>query len=140
MTSTLSGLCYQLAIHPQYQHKLQEELDAHIPIDPSEDPSDLVARYESVKGLPYLNACIKETHRLQSVIGTGLPRVVPPGKTLTFRDQTFKAGSVVSVPSFTTNRSKIWGQDADEFRPERWLKHEAEALNKYLVPFSVGSR
>ncbi|CCO31117.1 hypothetical protein BN14_05151 [Rhizoctonia solani AG-1 IB] len=139
-SNTLSGLCYQLAIHPQYQHKLQEELDAHAPFDSSEDSSDLVARYESVKGLPYLNACIKETHRLQSVVGTGLPRVVPQGKTFTFRDQTFKAGSVVSVPSFTTNRSKIWGQDADEFRPERWLEDGAGVLNKYLVPFSMGPR
>jgi benzoate 4-monooxygenase len=66
--------------------------------------------------------------------------VVPQGKTFTFRDQTFKAGSVVSVPSFTTNRSKIWGQDADEFRPERWLEDGAGVLNKYLVPFSMGPR
>ncbi|CEL58412.1 Benzoate 4-monooxygenase OS=Aspergillus niger GN=bphA PE=1 SV=1 [Rhizoctonia solani AG-1 IB] len=51
-SNTLSGLCYQLAIHPQYQHRLQEELDAHIPIDRSEDSLNLVTRYESVKGLP----------------------------------------------------------------------------------------
>ncbi|CAE6373511.1 unnamed protein product [Rhizoctonia solani] len=141
-SNTLSGLCYYLAMQPRCQRKLQEELDAHIPLDQSElnDSSNVVPRYEDVKGLPYLGACIKETHRLQSVVGTGLPRMVPPGKTFTFRDQTFKAGSILSVPSYTTNRSKIWGHDADEFRPERWLEDGAGALSKYLVPFSVGPR
>ncbi|CAE6466959.1 unnamed protein product [Rhizoctonia solani] len=139
-SNTLSGLCYSLAMHPQYQRKLQEELDAHIPLDKSDGDSDIVAQYKDIKNLPYLNACIKEIHRLQSVVGTGLPRVVPPGKTFTFRGQTFKAGSVISVPSFTTNRSKIWGYDVDDFRPERWLEDGAGVLNKYLVPFSVGTR
>ncbi|CAE6430165.1 unnamed protein product [Rhizoctonia solani] len=141
-SNTLSGLCYNLAIHPECQQKLQKELDTHIPLalEKSDDPLDIVARYEDIKHLPYLNACIKEIHRFQSVVGTGLPRVVPPGKTFTFRGETFKAGSVISVPSFTTNRSKIWGHDADEFRPERWLEDDAGALNKYLVPFSVGPR
>ncbi|KAH7337155.1 cytochrome P450 monooxygenase pc-bph [Rhizoctonia solani] len=139
-SNTLSGLCYNLAIHPQYQRKLQQELDAHIPLDKSDDPEDIVARYEDIKTLPYLNACIKEIHRFQSVVGTGLPRAVPPGKTFTFRGEIFKAGSVISVPSFTTNRSKIWGHDADEFRPERWLEDGAGAFSKYLVPFSVGAR
>ncbi|CAE6373494.1 unnamed protein product [Rhizoctonia solani] len=139
-SNALSGLCYYLAMHPQYQRKLQEELDAHIPLGQPDDPSDFVARYEDIKNLPYLSACIKEVHRLQSVVGTGLPRVVPPGKTFTFRNQTFKAGSIVSVPSFTTNRSQIWGHDANKFRPERWLEDGAGALNKYLVPFSTAPR
>ncbi|KAG8689290.1 hypothetical protein FRC11_003356 [Ceratobasidium sp. 423] len=122
-----------------YQRKLQEELDKHIPLDKPDETSDIIARYEDIKNLPDLNACIKEIHRLQSVVGTGLPRVVPPGKTFTFGGQTFKSGSVISVPSFTTNRSKIWGHDADESRPDRWLEDGAGTLNKYPVPFSVGA-
>ncbi|KAH7333783.1 cytochrome P450 [Rhizoctonia solani] len=145
-SNTLSSLCYHLAIHPEVQRQLQAELDQNIPYDSSDEcahkeglvvpPYDAVVQYDDVKNLPYLNACVKEALRIHSTVGTGLPRVVPPGKTLTVSGQTFKAGSVISVPSYTTNRSSVWGNDAGEFHPERWLDGTAESFNKYFVPFS----
>ncbi|KAJ1300345.1 hypothetical protein OPQ81_005166 [Rhizoctonia solani] len=149
-SNTLSSLCYYLAIHPEMQRELQGELDQHIPFSPLESvdrhtglvvpPNDIVPEYEKIKNLPYLNACVKEALRIHSTIGTGLPRVVPPGKTLTIAGQTFKAGSIISVPSYTTNRSGVWGSNASEFRPERWLDDNARSFNKYFVPFSLGPR
>ncbi|KAH7322251.1 cytochrome P450 [Rhizoctonia solani] len=149
-SNTLSSLCYHLAIHPEVQRQLQAELDQNVLYDSSDEctdkeglvvpPYDAVVQYDDVKNLPYLNACIKEVLRIHSTVGTGLPRVVPPGKTLTVSGQTFRAGSVISVPSYTTNRSSVWGNDAGEFRPERWLDGTAESFNKYFVPFSVGPR
>ncbi|CAE6430429.1 unnamed protein product [Rhizoctonia solani] len=149
-SNTLSSLCYYLAIHPEIQRELQNELDRLIPFTSSKDndeqtglvtPLDnVVPEHEQIKNLPYLNACVKEALRIHSTIGTGLPRVIPPGKTLTVAGQTFKAGSVISVPSYTTNRSSVWGPDASEFRPERWLGENAGSLNKYFVPFSLGPR
>ncbi|CAE7189887.1 unnamed protein product [Rhizoctonia solani] len=148
-SNTLSSLCYHLAIHPEIQQKLQAELDQHIPYnlpigsdseDPVIPPYDAIAQYEHIKNLPYLNACVKEALRIHSTVGTGLPRVVPPGKTITVSGQTFKAGSVISVPSYTTNRSSVWGIDAGVFRPERWLDNHTGTFNKYFVPFSIGPR
>ncbi|KAJ1300380.1 hypothetical protein OPQ81_005199 [Rhizoctonia solani] len=149
-SNTLSSLCYHLAISPEIQRKLQAELDRHIPYLSSDEsgnkgelivpPYDAVAEYDDIKNLPYLNACVKEALRLHSTVGTGLPRVVPPGKTITVAGQTFKEGSVISVPSYTTNRLSVWGEDAAEFRPERWLEDNAGSFNKYFVPFSVGPR
>ncbi|CUA71973.1 Benzoate 4-monooxygenase [Rhizoctonia solani] len=149
-SNTLSSLCYHLAIDPELQQRLQAELDEHIPDDSSDEPDnkeglaipphDAIANYDDIKNLPYLNACVKEALRIHSTVGTGLPRVVPPGKTITIRGQTFKAGSVISVPSYTTNRMSVWGDDAEAFRPERWLDDHTGSLNKYFVPFSVGPR
>ncbi|CAE6349560.1 unnamed protein product [Rhizoctonia solani] len=149
-SNTLSSLCYHLAIHPDVQRELQAELDLHIPYDSSEEsdskegllapPYDAIAHYEDIKNLPYLNACVKEALRIHSTVGTGMPRAVPLGKAITVNGQTFKAGSVISVPSYTTNRSSVWGNDANEFRPGRWLEDDAGSLNKYFVPFSVGPR
>lgn len=143
----MSALCYNLAVNQDLQRHLQVELDEYVPLQSTKNEfgddsahSDVVVRYEQIKNLPYLNACVKEALRLHSTVGTGLPRVVPPGKEFTFGGQTFKAGSVISVPSFTTNRSSVWGSDAEEFRPERWLDTNADSLNKYFVPFSVGPR
>ncbi|CEL58630.1 Benzoate 4-monooxygenase OS=Aspergillus niger GN=bphA PE=1 SV=1 [Rhizoctonia solani AG-1 IB] len=138
------------AIHPEIQHELQAELDVHIPYSSSDEvddneslaalPNDTIACYDAIKDLPYLNACVKEALRIHSTISTGLPRSVPLGRTITVAGQTFKAGSVISVPSYTTNRSSVWGSDANEFRPGRWLESDAGSLNKYFVPFSVGPR
>ncbi|CAE6412062.1 unnamed protein product [Rhizoctonia solani] len=151
-SNTLSSLCYHLAIHPEVQRRLQAELDQHVPFDSSDEPTgktkrdliippyESVAEYDDVKNLPYLNACVKEALRIHAPVATGLPRVVPPGKTVTLAGQTFKPGSVISVPSYSTNRSSVWGNDAEEFRPERWLDDESSSLNKYFVPFSVGPR
>jgi benzoate 4-monooxygenase len=148
--STLGCLFYYLAICPEIRQKLQAELDQHVPCKVSEElknkevlevsPSDTVVHYEDVKNLPYLNACLKEALRIQSPVATGLPRVVPPGKTITISGQTFTEGCVISVPLYTINHSGIWGNDAAEFRPERWLEDESGSLNKYFQPFSLGPR
>lgn len=151
LTSSLSALCYYLATHPEVQDRLHHELDLHVPMQAHEHesetgaavgeiPPDVVVEYEQVKNLPYLNACLKEVMRWNTTVGIGLQRIVPPGKTFTFGGETFKPGSVISVPSLATNRSSAWGPDAEKFRPERWLEDGAETLNKYFVPFSVGPR
>ncbi|KAG8707014.1 hypothetical protein FRC11_007759 [Ceratobasidium sp. 423] len=144
-SNSLSAMCFYLAKNPQTQKKLQAELDEHIPSkssyhDGDSSSPDPVVTYEDIKDLPYLNACLKETMRLHSTVGVGLPRIVPPGKTVTISGQTFKAGSVISVPTFVTNRASVWGQDSEDFRPERWLEDTDGTFGKYYSPFSFGAR
>ncbi|CAE6422982.1 unnamed protein product [Rhizoctonia solani] len=145
-SNSLSALCFYLAKYPQIQKKLQAELDEHVPLKASyqdgdsNTTSDPVVTYQSIKDLPYLNACLKETLRLHSTIGVGLPRVIPAGKSITIAGQTFKAGSIISVPTFVTNKASLWGQDSEDFRPERWLEDTDSAFGKYYSPFSFGPR
>ncbi|CAE6436870.1 unnamed protein product [Rhizoctonia solani] len=144
-SNSLSALCFYLAKNPQVQIKLQSELDECMPFKCSQDvdlnsAADPVATYETIKDLPYLNACLKETLRLHSALGLGLPRIVPPGKAFTVSGHIFKAGSIISIPTFVTNRASVWGHDADRFRPERWLEDTKGTFGKYYAPFSFGSR
>ncbi|QRW25027.1 cytochrome P450 family protein [Rhizoctonia solani] len=124
-------LMLPLGNYPEVQRELQAELDLHVPYDSSEEtsgkapPNDAVVYYEMIKNLPYLDACIKEALRIHSTVGTGMPRTVHPGRRSTVAGQTFEAGSVISVPSYTTNRSSVWGNDASDFRPGRWLEDGA---------------
>ena len=129
---------FYLARHLDAQVKLQAELDdALAGID-----SD-VAPYEVVKDLPYLDAVINEVLRLHSTIGAGLPRVVPKGG-LNVLGQTFKEGTWVSVPLYNMHRNtEAWGENADEFIPERWINVGAEAkaeMMRAFAPFSIGPR
>ncbi|KAF8712378.1 Cytochrome P450 monooxygenase, partial [Rhizoctonia solani] len=145
--NSLAAMSYYIASNSEIKRKLQQELDL-IDMDSVVDQDDLdedqsghaIPRFEQIKNLPYLNACVKETLRLYSTVGAGLPRVVPEGKNLTIADQTFNAGSVISISSYCTNRSSVWGSDAEAYRPERWLEDESASLNKYFVAFSTGPR
>ncbi|EUC62844.1 cytochrome P450 family monooxygenase, partial [Rhizoctonia solani AG-3 Rhs1AP] len=146
-SNTLWAFCYLMATHRDVQKKLQAELDEYIPLELEVDdhgstttPSSVVASFDHIKNLPYLNACVKEVMRFQSVVGMGLPRAVPTGQTFTFKDQTFKEGSVISVPSLTINQMDVWGPDAKAFIPERWMGPKTAEFTKYHAPFSFGTR
>ena len=46
---------------------------------------------------------------------------MPPGDGVTLADHHFSPGVVLSVPTYAMHHSKdTWGEDADEFQPERW--------------------
>lgn len=99
-----------------------------------------VATGDQVKNLHYLDACINEGLRMHSTSSIGLPRVVPEGG-LTIVGQYFPEGTVVSVPSYTIHRdTSIWGEDVEQYRPERWFERDPAAIQKTFNPFSTGPR
>jgi benzoate 4-monooxygenase len=123
--------------HPEKLKKLQTELDATYP---GPIPQDFVARFVECKDLPYLQAVLYEVLRLRTVTSMGLPRVVGSGGA-TVCGQHFEQGTVLSVPTYTSHRdSRIWGDNAWEFEPERWLNGNQANLDKYFLAFSYGPR
>lgn len=45
------------------------------------------------------------------------------------------------MSAYTMHTStEIWGPDAEEFNPERWLDGKAAGMEAFLAPFSKGSR
>ncbi|KAJ3499852.1 hypothetical protein NLJ89_g10052 [Agrocybe chaxingu] len=133
--SSTCAILYYLARDRRAQDKLHKELDDQLS---AEDLT--VATGPQVKNLPYMDACINESLRLHSTSALGLPRVVPEGG-LTIDDHYFPPGTVLSVPSFTIHRDKrIWGDDVDDFRPERWFEQNQADIQKTFNPFSIGPR
>ena len=99
-----------------------------------------MANGQQVKRLPYLDACINEGLRLHSTSALGLPRVTPEGG-LTILDQHFSEGTILSVPSYSIHRDKnIWGEDFEDYRPERWFERDQADIQKTFNPFSIGPR
>ena len=129
------ALMYNVLKHPYVLEKLQKEIDAAIP-----DGVD-VPTYESVKSLPYLEAVINETLRHHSPSGIGLPREIPPhSRGVTILGKYYGPGTVLSVPTYTVHHDKeVWGEDAYEFRPERW-ETLTDRQKASFVPFSYGPR
>ncbi|KIY63303.1 cytochrome P450 monooxygenase [Cylindrobasidium torrendii FP15055 ss-10] len=131
-SNSTCAIIYYLAREPRAQEKLQKELDEIL--------DENVATAEQVKNLSYLDACINEGLRLHSTSSIGLPRISPPGG-LTIEGHHFPEGTILSVPSYTIHRDpKIWGEDIEEFRPERWFEQDQADIQKTFNPFSVGPR
>lgn len=134
-SNTSCALLYWVLKTPGVVQKLQAELDEAMP-----QGNEPVPRFSQVRDLKYLQAVISETMRIHSTSSLGLPRVVPPGPGVEILGHHFPAGSVLSVPAYTIHHSKeIWGEDADEFRPERWFDINERQKNAF-IPFSYGPR
>ncbi|TRM63528.1 cytochrome P450 [Schizophyllum amplum] len=135
-SNSTCAIIYYLARNPASQMRLQRELDDALGADSTEK----VTYAEQVKRLPYLDAVINEALRLHSTSALGLPRLVPEGG-MTVMGQHFPAGTVLSVPSYTVHRDEAtWGEDANDFRPERWLERDPVAMQRAFNPFSLGPR
>lgn len=71
---------------------------------------------------------MREAMRLHPGVSMPLERVVP-STGATICDVTLPAGTVVGVnPAVVHYDTDIYGGDAEEFRPERWLESSEEKL------------
>ncbi|KAH7313964.1 cytochrome P450 [Stachybotrys elegans] len=136
---SLSAILYYLLKNPCSMKTLQEQIDEH---SASGRLSDFPTFKESQE-MPYLQAVIKEALRLHPATGLPLERVVSEGGA-TISGHFFPEGSIVGINTWVAHRNKtIFGDDAEYFSPERWLKgdpHKIAAMNRYWMPFGLGSR
>lgn len=86
--------------------------------------------------LPYTMATFYETLRLYPPIPFEIKQCE---RAATLPDGTFlPAKSIVFWCTWAMNRSKVrWGDDADSFRPERWLTGEGKLITKNAAEFPV---
>jgi benzoate 4-monooxygenase len=133
-SNTSCAILYWVTSTPGVVEKLQKELDDAIPAGVD------VPTYDMVKDLPYLQNVINEALRIHSTSSLGLPRLVPPGESIEILGKHFPPYTVLSVPAYTIHHSKdIWGENADQYVPERWDKLTERQKNSF-IPFSYGPR
>jgi cytochrome P450 len=121
---TLSDLWWNLARHPAIMETLRHEILTHFPLS----SSPTAVTYEAVKTLPYLRATIKEVLRLHPVLPM-IAKVAAKDTTLP-RGGGREGDAPVVVPKGAVVQWAVWlahrlpdhfGEDAEDFRPERWL-------------------
>ncbi|KAJ0391440.1 hypothetical protein ATCC90586_010896 [Pythium insidiosum] len=115
---TLVWVFVLLNRHKHVYEKVLQEVHTAFPCL-SETPT-AVPTMEEVQQLPYLEATIKETMRLYPAI--------PVNSRCAFVDSTLSDGTFVPegarvlIPVYAVGRMPwIWGDDAAEFKPERWI-------------------
>ncbi|KAM7221223.1 pisatin demethylase [Rhypophila decipiens] len=105
---------YHLMTHPQVMERLRQEID-------SRHLSWPIVKDAEIREMPYLHAVICENHRVLSPVGGLFPRVSPPGGD-TLNGVYIPPGTEVGV-SWTgmMRRKDLWGENPEEFDPERFL-------------------
>lgn len=95
--------------------------------------------FNQLRVLPFLDACIKEGLRLHPSIVYQLPRKVPAGG-ITIEGYYIHPSATISMSPAAQNRCRsIFGEDADEYCPERWIDGEGgspeqiKEMNKQLA-------
>jgi cytochrome P450 len=133
----MRSIFYFLMKKPKFYKKLQEEIDAATARGELSEPT---VRYAEAVKLPYLNACCKEGMRHHPSVGFTLPRETPAGgKEISGRF--FPGGSKVGICAAVVHSNKeIFGDDADQFNPERWFRENAANMDRYMFQFGGGSR
>lgn len=140
ISATARGLLYHSLKRPDTMRALKEELDAALSAGELTSP---LPTWTECQILPYLNACIKEALRLSPALALPLERIVPPSG-LRIGELAIPPGTVVGINPWVLHRDKrIFGPDADEWKPERWLVEDAEEvkyMERHLLSFGAGSR
>lgn len=134
-TAALTNTIFLLFQHPKVLIELRKELDDAF-------PGDELPTYDKASRLQYLRACIEESLRVRPPSSFGLPRVVPSGGRVV-AGQFIPGGVTVSVPTYSLLRDGNVFDDAEAYKPERWLTDDAEkkrAMTNNHLPFSTGPR
>ncbi|KAH8653524.1 cytochrome P450 [Xylariales sp. PMI_506] len=135
ISCALQSTIYHMAKYPKTWDKARAEITAG---QQKGICLDRVISLADVEKLPYMQACVKEALRIHSPVPMGLPRVIPKGG-MTIGERTFLEGTTVSINPWVLHHSKeIWGDDADEWNPDRWLVDDAAELERFWIPFGAG--
>ncbi|KAJ7703987.1 cytochrome P450 [Mycena rosella] len=132
-SSGLSRVFHVLASHPEVQEKVRAEI-----LEATAHKEHGHLDHDGVVELPYLDSVLRETLRLYPPVSPGVmretivPAVLPLTTPLTTTDgRTIQS---VAVPKGTTvwvaiakanHDPAVWGPDAREFKPERWVNGRA---------------
>lgn len=117
--SALTWATYLLSCYPDVQTRLREEVRERLP--PLDADTDITSA--DIDKMPYLNAVCNEVLRFFSPV----PRTSrEAAEDTTVQGFPIPKGTVVMLSPWATNVDQnLWGADALEFKPERWLAKDA---------------
>ncbi|XP_067658778.1 ultra-long-chain fatty acid omega-hydroxylase-like [Haliotis asinina] len=132
-TSAMSWMFYHMAKYPEYQTRVQEEIDGIL----KGRESDHIL-WEDLPKLEFFSLCLKESMRNRTpvpFIERGLT------KDTVLDGYHIPKGSFVAVHLYNLcHNPHVWDRP-QEFYPERFLSEEVKAQDPFsYVPFSAGSR
>jgi cytochrome P450 len=136
--TALTWVIYLLCKHPRTQSKVREEIKTAIP-DKTCAAEQITS--STIDSLHYLQAVCNEALRLYPPVALTVRVAV---KDTTVAGEHLPKGTAIMLPPWAVNATReIWGPDAAEFVPERWLnpsKSGGSSSNFSFLTFLHGPR
>lgn len=115
-----------ILLSPRVHSKLQNEIDSYIKDSKISSP---VIKDAEAREMPYLQACIKEGLRIWPPL-TGLMTKQVPAAGDYFNGVFIPGNTQIGYSAWAVHHdTKTYGEDAEVFRPERWLEAKGAQLN-----------
>merc|ERR1712107_620195 len=115
--SVTNWLLINIARNPHVQEKLRAEI---LSVSPSGDVTE-----DHLKQMPYLKACVRESHRLTPALMMGTMRPAPTDMVLSGYE--VPEGALVMTDNHCIQNDPALVDRVDEFLPERWSADAVEA-------------
>lgn len=113
--SSMTWAVYMLSRYPDVQTRLRQEIREHLPSpDLEQDVNSL-----QIDHMPYLNAVCNEVLRYYAPVPMTIRETVAETSILGHRVP--KGTRIILAPAATNFDKELWGPDAAEFNPDRWM-------------------
>ncbi|XP_057671009.1 cytochrome P450 9e2-like [Diorhabda carinulata] len=139
VSSLMSFMAYELALHPEIQKRLREEIEKTL-----EECNGNVT-YSAILKMKYMDMVVSESLR-KWPIAIAIDRVctkpytiqpTKPGE----KPLHIEKGTIIWFPIFGIHRDPAYYPDPDRFDPERFGEDNTENIVPYsFLPFGVGPR
>ncbi|KAJ7750445.1 cytochrome P450 [Mycena maculata] len=138
----MSSLCYYMAKKPEIQERAREEVRRAMAKSTTGEPT-----MAELGQMPYLQACIRESLRVNTPITYMVPRAAGKDAVLVGANgrEAFipKDSSVILNITAIHNKDEYWS-DPEEFDPERFMSMSESQEKEYdatqWLPFALGAR
>ncbi|KAK7871464.1 hypothetical protein R5R35_010843 [Gryllus longicercus] len=133
-STTMSFALQELAVHPEIQTKLREEIDDEL------EKNGGKFTYDSIMNMKYLDKVVSETLRMYPPVQFLVREVTAP-YTIPDTKVSLEKGSIVIIPCFAIQRDPKHYPDPERFDPERFSEEEKAKRHHYTyLPFGEGPR
>lgn len=138
IASTIRVAIYYLVRHPIILQKLRNEISLCTAAGLLSDPP----KYHETAKMPYLLAVLRESLRIFPAASAKFMRTVPAGGAMILGVHLPEGTNVGSNSWVLHHNKEIFGEDANDFRPERWLEgpERVNRMSKYDFSFGMGAR
>ncbi|KAI1355867.1 cytochrome P450 [Xylaria sp. FL0043] len=138
--STMQSFFWLTLTAPRVYASLKSEIDAAVTSGLIPPTGNI--EWTQAQNLPYFQACLKEAMRLRPAVGLNITRLAPGPDGVEIEGRHYPAGTRLAVNGWVLHRDKaVFGDDAEFFRPERWIEDEesARVMERYMFQFGGGA-
>jgi cytochrome P450 len=135
---TMRSVFYFLMKHPLVLDRVRAEVDAAFENGTLSSP----VQYSQAVALPYLNAVVRDATRVFPAFQVSQPRYAP-AQGIELCGIHIPSGYTIGLnPAIIQHDRRVFGEDAQEFNPERWLRSEerTRAMDKAILGWGAGTR